>query len=260
MRENNVKKIVAAGGNVVNGWLGVPSGVTAEAMAHAGWDSLCIDMQHGLVDYQASVSMLQAISTTNVTPLVRVPWNEPGIIMKSLDAGAYGIICPMINSKEECEAFVGATRYAPQGYRSWGPVRGMIYGGPDYAKEANTTLLSIAMIETAEAVANVDAIMSVKGLDGVYVGPSDMGISMGFGPGFDPTEPKLIENFKKIAEAAKRHKIFAGIHCGSAAYAIKMIELGYQFVTILGETRLMAWAAKNAVTAVKAGKPNPNAP
>lgn len=260
MRENNVKKIAAAGGKIVNGWLGIPSSVSAEFMAHQGWDSLCIDMQHGLIDYQEAVGMLQAISTTNVTPIVRVPWNEPDMIMKALDAGAYGIICPMINTREQCEAFVGACRYAPVGYRSWGPTRGMIYGGADYAKESNSTMLAIAMIETQEGLDNVDAIMSVKGLDGVYVGPSDLGISLGFPPGFDPVEPKLLAAFDKIADAAKRHKIIAGIHCGSSAYALKMIERGYNFVTILGDIRLMAWAAKNAVTAVKAGKAAPNAP
>ena len=260
MRENNVKKIAASGGTIVNGWLGIPSAVSAEFMAHQGWDSMCIDMQHGLVDYQDAVGMLQAISTTNVTPLVRVPWNEPDMIMKALDAGAYGIICPMINTREQCEAFVGACRYAPVGYRSWGPTRGIIYGGADYAKEANKTMLTIAMIETQEGLDNVDAIMSVKGLDGVYVGPSDLGISLGFPPGFDPVEPKLLDAFSKIADAAKRHKIIAGIHCGSSAYALKMMEKGYNFVTILGDIRLMAWAAKNAVTAVKAGKAAPNAP
>ena len=260
MRENNVKKIVAGGGAVINGWLGVASSATAETMAHQGWDSLCIDMQHGLVDYQAAIGMMQAISTTGVVPLVRVPWNEPGAIMRSLDAGAYGIICPMVNSRAECEAFVGATRYAPTGYRSWGPTRGMIYGGPDYFKEANRTVLAIAMIETQQALDNLDAIMSVPGLDGVYVGPSDLGISLGFPPGFDPAEPKLIDAFGKIADAAKRHKIFAGIHCGSVAYGLKMKDRGYQFITILGEMRLMAWAAKNATTAFRAGAANPNAP
>ena len=260
MRENNVKKIIAGGGTVINGWLGVPSSVTAEFMALQGWDSLCIDLQHGLVDYQASVAMLQAISSTPVTPIVRVPWNEPGAIMKALDAGAYGVICPMINSRAECESFVGATRYAPTGHRSWGPTRGLTYGGPDYFKEANKTVMAIAMIETQKALDNVDAIMSVPGLDGVYVGPSDLGISLGFPPGFDPTEAKLIDAFGKIADAAKKHGVFAGIHCGSVAYGLKMKERGYRFITILGELRMMAWAAGNAVKAFRAGAPAPNAP
>ena len=116
MRENTLKGIWRSGGAVINGWLGIPSSVAAENMAQAGWDSLTVDLQHGLVDYSDAVRMLQAISTTSTIPLARVPWLEPGIIMKMLDAGAYGVICPMINSRAECEAFVGACRYVPQGY------------------------------------------------------------------------------------------------------------------------------------------------
>ena len=129
MRPNRVREIWQAGGAVINGWCGIPSGFSAEVMAHMGWDSLVVDMQHGIVDYQAMVSMLQGISTTAVTPMVRVPWNTPADIMKSLDAGAYGVICPMVNSRRECEAFVGACRYAPRGYRSSGPIRATLYGG-----------------------------------------------------------------------------------------------------------------------------------
>ncbi|MBL8674314.1 MAG: 2,4-dihydroxyhept-2-ene-1,7-dioic acid aldolase, partial [Rhodospirillales bacterium] len=120
MRENTVKRIWASGGAVVNGWLGIPSSVAAENMAQAGWDSLTVDLQHGLVDYQAGVGMMQAVCTTATMPLCRVPWNEAGIIMKMLDAGAMGVICPMINSRAECEAVVGACRYAPVGFRSVG--------------------------------------------------------------------------------------------------------------------------------------------
>ena len=104
MRENTVKTIWAKGGLVVNGWLSIPSSFSAEVMAHQGFDSLVVDMQHGVIDYQTAVTMLQAISTTNVMPFARVPWNDPAHIMKILDAGAYGIICPMINSRKEAEA------------------------------------------------------------------------------------------------------------------------------------------------------------
>ena len=158
MRENKVSTIWKSGGAVINGWLGIPSAVAAENMAQCGWDSLTVDLQHGLVDYQAAVGMMQAISTTGITPLARVPWNEPGIIMKLLDAGAFGIICPMINSRAEAEAFVGACRYAPVGYRSFGPVRaGWVHGG-DYFKNANQTVLAIAMIETSKAMDNLEEI------------------------------------------------------------------------------------------------------
>src|SRR5690606_12194598 len=137
MRENRIRTIWAEGGAVINAWLGIPSAWSAELMAHQGWDSLTIDMQHGVADLSDMLAMMQAISTTNAIPLVRVPWNEPGAIMRALDLGAYGIICPMINTREQCEAFVGACRYHPDGYRSMGPIRARIYGGDDYAKEAN---------------------------------------------------------------------------------------------------------------------------
>src|ERR1700761_398406 len=144
MRANRVREAWAAGRAVVNGWGGIPSGFSAELMAHIGWGSLVIDMQHGVVDYKDMLSMLQGISTTEVTPMVRVPWNDPAHIMKALDAGAYGIICPMINNRAEAEKFVGACRYAPIGYRSSGPIRATLYGGPDYHAKANDVVLPFA--------------------------------------------------------------------------------------------------------------------
>ena len=135
-RPNGVRELWQAGKPVINSWLGIPSSFSAEVMANAGWDSLVVDMQHGMIDYQMMITMLQGISTTNTTPLVRVPWNDPAHIQKSLDAGAYGIICPMINNRAEAEKFVSSMRYAPVGSRSSGPIRASLYGGPDYhAKE-----------------------------------------------------------------------------------------------------------------------------
>ena len=162
MRKNNIKKIWKDGGAAINGWLAIPSSVSAETMAHEAWDSLTIDLQHGLNDYSTSLSMLQAISTTDTVPFARVHWNEPGIIMKMLDAGTYGIICPMINSKEECEKFVKACRYAPQGYRSVGPLRASIYGCQDYIQNANNEILTMAMMESKDAVKNLDEILNGK--------------------------------------------------------------------------------------------------
>jgi len=155
-RKNSIKEIWRNGGAALNGWLHIPSSWSAEVMAHQGYDSLVVDLQHGLMNYETAVPMLQAIGTTDVMPLARVPWNEPGIIMKLLDAGAYGMICPMINTREECERFVGACRYFPDGYRSLGPTRAKVYGGADYAQHANQEVITMAMIETAEAVANAD--------------------------------------------------------------------------------------------------------
>lgn len=252
MRPNNVKKIWSEGGFVVNGWLGIPSSVSAEVMAHAPFDSVTVDMQHGMVELQAAVSMLQAISTTDKTPLARVNWNDPMPIMKVLDAGAYGVVCPMINTREEAEKFVGACRYAPEGYRSFGPPRGLLYGGPDYADKANETILTFAMIETQQAIDNLDEILSVPGLDAIYVGPSDLAISLGYKPAGDPTEPAVLDAIASIQAAASKHGVISGIHCADGAMVARMVKQGYQFCTISNDVRLMAAAAAAEVAAARA--------
>jgi 4-hydroxy-2-oxoheptanedioate aldolase len=255
VRENKVKSIWANGGAVVNGWLGIPSSVSAENMAHAGWDSLVIDMQHGLVDYSSAVPMLQAISTTATVPMARVPWNLPDLMMKILDAGAYGIVCPMINTRAQCEEFVSNCRYAPKGRRSFGPTRAILYAGADYAKYANDTIITMAMIETAEAMDNLDAILTTPGLDAIYVGPADLGLSLVGIPSADPTNETTVGAIKTIVEACKRHKIVAGIHCFAPAYAKEMIKLGYQLVTLASDNALLANMAKSTVAQMREGMP-----
>src|SRR5215471_1075285 len=260
MRENRIRRIWAEGGNVVNGWLAIPSPVSAELMAHIGWDSLCIDLQHGAIDYQVAVTMLQAISTTETVPLVRVPWNDPAIIGKLLDAGAYGVICPMVNSRAEAEAFVGACRYAPQGYRSVGPLRATLYGGADYVAQANKTILTLAMIETRQAMANLEEILATPGLDAVYVGPSDLSVSMGENAGFDPEFPEVLAAILKVAPAAKKHGVVAGIHVGSVAYGKRMFDAGYRFVSYLSDFRFLQWIVSRSIPAMRAGTPGGNVP
>src|SRR5438132_12756475 len=139
MRENRIRSIWKGGVAVLNGWLAIPTAFSAETMAHQGWDSLTIDLQHGVVDYQAAINMLTAISTTETVPVVRVPWLEPGILMKTLDAGAYGVICPMVNSRVDAQRLVACTHYAPRGTRSFGPGRAPLYGRPRYPQHANDT-------------------------------------------------------------------------------------------------------------------------
>src|SRR3954467_12623556 len=165
-RANRIREIWAGGKAVINSWCGIPSSFSAEVMASMGWDSLVVDMQHGMIDYQMMVTMLQGISTTNVVPLVRVPWNDPAHIQKALDAGAYGIVCPMVNNRAEAEKFVGSMRYAPLGSRSSGPIRASIYGGADYHMKANDIVLAFGMIETQEALEKPDGILSGQGPQG----------------------------------------------------------------------------------------------
>ena len=195
--------------------------------------------------------MLQAISTTSTTPFVRVPWNEPGIIMKMLDLGVIGIIAPMINTKEDCEKFVSYCRYPPLGQRSFGPMRAQLNYGPDYYENANNTIISLAMLETSEAIENFEQILSVPNLDGVYVGPADMSISYGLKPKFDVKEDPIYSNIKLIAKKAQEHNKIAGIHNGTINYAKEMIALGYQFVTVSSDFRAMSSYAKNIIDEMK---------
>ena len=251
MRENTLKSIWARGEAVINGWLAIPSAFSAEVMAHQGFDSLTVDMQHGVVDYQTAVTMLQAISTTPTIPLARVPWLDPGSIMKILDAGVYGVICPMINTREQAETLVRACRYPPIGYRSYGPVRASIYAGPDYGDRANQDILVIPMIETQEALKNLDDILSVPGVDAVYVGPADMSLALGCRPRLDQTDPPVVEAQQKVVAACKRHGVVAGIHNNTTAYALKMIADGFQFVTIASDSRFLAAKASEETAALR---------
>jgi 4-hydroxy-2-oxoheptanedioate aldolase len=253
MRENTLRSLWKEGKAAVNGWCAIPSSFSAETMAHQGWDTVTVDMQHGVIDYQVAVTMLQGISTTAAVPLVRVPWLEPGILGKVLDAGAYGVICPMINNRAEAERLVAACRYPPKGSRSFGPIRALLYGGADYAKHANDTVVVFAMIETRDALNNLDEILSVPGLDAIYVGPADLSNALGCTPTFDQTEKSVVEAIDFIVSKAKQHKVFAGIHNGTPEYALKMIEKGFQFVTIASDARLMVAKATEVIGKMRAG-------
>jgi len=253
MRPNRLREIWANGGAVVNGWLAIPNSFSAETMAHQGWDSLTIDLQHGVIDYSNMVPMLQAVSTTDTVPVVRVPWLEPGILMKALDAGAYGVICPMVNTRADAEKLVAYTHYAPRGTRSFGPVRALLYGGADYPRHANDTIVTFAMIETAQALDNLDDILSTPGLDAIYIGPSDLSLALGCNPTFDELDPKAADAVQHILARAKAHKVVAGIHNGSPEAALKRIAMGFQFVTVSSDTRLLAAGAQQMVQAMRAG-------
>ena len=252
MRENRLRALWKSGGAAVNGWLAIPNGFATEVMAHQGWDTLTIDVQHGVVDYQAMVQMLQAISTTETVPVVRVPWLEPGILMKTLDAGAYGVICPMVNTREDAQKLVAWTSYAPRGVRSFGPVRALYYGGADYPQHANDTIVRFAMIETAQALDNLDDILSVEGLDAIYIGPSDLSLSLGCTPTFDDLDPKAAQAVDYILERAKAHGVVAGIHNGRTDVALARIAKGFQFVTISSDARLLAAGSQQILGAMRA--------
>ncbi len=253
MRENRLRTLWGQDKAAINGWLAVPNGFSAEVMAHQGWDTLTIDLQHGVVDYAQMLSMLQAISTTPTVPLVRVPWLEPGIIMKTLDAGAYGVICPMISTREEAQRLVAYTHYAPMGTRSFGPVRATLYGGADYPSEANKTIVAFAMIETAQALDNLDAILSVEGLDAIYIGPSDLSLALGCKPVFDDVEPKVAQAIDHIVERARAHGVQAGVHNGRPDVALARIAKGFRFVTVASDARILAAGSQDLLSAMRKG-------
>lgn len=251
MRKNRLREIWAAGGAVINGWLAISSTFSAETMAHQGWDSLTVDLQHGVVDYETAVNMLTAISTTETVPVVRVPWQDPGILMKMLDAGAYGVICPMINSAEEAERLVAATHYPPRGNRSFGPVRALLYAGQDYPAHANDTIVSFAMIETRQGLDNLEEILRVDGLEAIYIGPSDLSLALGCAPTFDDVAPPVSEAIDLILAKCREHGVVAGIHNGTPEFALKRIEKGFQFVTIASDARLMAAGAQRVLAQMR---------
>jgi 4-hydroxy-2-oxoheptanedioate aldolase len=257
---NKLKARLAAGKAAVNGWLAIPSGFSAEVMAQCGWDSVTVDMQHGVQDYQSMVQCFQAMQAHPITPLVRVPWNEPGIIGKVLDGGAMGVVCPMVNTAAEAKALTDACMYPPLGKRSNGPIRAAMYGeASSYQATANNEILVIPMIETQAGVDNIDEILSVPGISGIYIGPSDLGLSLGMIPILDREEPVILGIYEKLLASCKKHGKWAGLHNGTAAYAGRMIQMGFQLTTIANDSGLMARAAREAVTATrKAGGPAAN--
>ena len=253
MRENRLRTLWAAGKPVINGWLHSPSTWSAEVMAHAGWDSLVVDMQHGMMGMETAIQMLQAISTTATVPMARVNWNTPGDIMRLLDAGAYGVICPMIETRAECEAFVGACRFPPLGYRSLGPTRARIYAGADYAEHANDTVIALAMIETQAGFDNRDEIMCVPGLDGVFVGIGDLRLSMTGKAGLVSDDATVDAALDAILESARRHGIKAGLFSADTEHALDMLGRGYDLVTVMNDTSLMASAAERVIGRLRGG-------
>jgi 4-hydroxy-2-oxoheptanedioate aldolase len=242
---NKVAQIWASGKAVVNGWLAIPSGFSAEVIAQCGFDSVTVDMQHGVQDYQSMVACFQAMQAHPITPMVRVPWNEPGIIGKALDGGAYGVICPMINTKKEAEAFISYCKYPPQGSRSNGPIRAAMYGAVSaYQGTANTETLAIPMIETKTAIKNLEAILDVEGVAGVYIGPSDLGLSYGLPAKLDRSEPEILKIYDKILKECDKRGIYPGIHTSGGADAANCIKRGFKLVTLANDSGLMAMAAK----------------
>lgn len=252
MHDNPLRARFERGDAVLNGWLTLPSAVSAEAMAHAGFDSVTVDLQHGPIGFDTALAMLQAISGAPAVPLVRAPWNDPAAIMRLLDAGAWGVICPMVNSREECERFVAACRYPPQGGRSWGPTRAALALDGYDPEAANRGVLAFAMVETAAALEQLDAIVATPGLDGVYVGPADMTYSLGGGAGVDFDWPPLADAVARIEAACRARGLVAGVHTGRPADAERLLAAGYRLVTVDSD---LAYLTRGAAAVVERMRP-----
>src|ERR1700752_495699 len=237
---------------VTIGWLSVSHGFTAEGMGRQGFDALVVDMQHGLTDMNDVWPMLQAISQTDTVPVVRVPWNEPSTIMKALDLGAYGIIVPLVNTAAEAAMAVAACRYPPVGMRSNGPVRAVHYGGADYVAHANDEIVIMAMIETKEGLANLDAICATPGLDAVYIGPADLSFALGLAPRGANPDPLHLATCDKIRAAAHQAGIKCVMHCAGAAFAAGAVKRGFDMVMLTSDLAAMIAGARKQLDDLKA--------
>lgn len=254
MRPNLVKRKLRAGEPAIGTFLGLGSPLGAEQLAHAGFDWLLIDQEHGAIDAPLLQSLLQAISTTDTVPLVRVPWNRGDWIKRALDAGAYGVMVPMVNTREDAEAAVRATRYPPQGDRSIGGARTRLYGGPDYVEQANEEIFLVVQIEHRDAVRNAREILSVPGIDAYFIGPGDLCSSLGLPNTWEPDFPEFWAACDEVARVAKELGVPAGIHA-SPGRAVGMIERGYRFVAVGYDVSYLAGGAAAAVQAVRAKIP-----
>lgn len=240
------------GATTLGAWLYLREPLLAEAAGQTGYDYVCIDMQHGLASYADAAAMLQGLGRSTAAPLVRVPWNEPGIIGRVLDAGALGVIIPMVNSAEEAARAVAACRYAPAGARSFGPLTAMIRHGFRYPEIANEQVACIPMIETLEAVERIDEILAVPGIDAVYVGPSDLSMTMGLPPLADHDDARFRQALATIVDACARHGIVAGVHASPALakarakQGFRMITVGYDQAPVMAALRADLASSRSA--------------
>ena len=253
MRENTVKAKWRRGEVAFGAWLTIGNSYSAELVAHQGFDWVCIDMQHGIIDFQMAVEMLQAIGSTRSMPFVRVPSNDFAAIGRVLDAGAMGIIVPMVNSVAEARQVVAACRYYPEGARSYGATRAGLYAGSDYFAHANEEIACIPMIETRQAVEALDDILAVPGIDAAYVGPADMSITMGLSPRSD-NGGAFEEARVRIAQACLARGIAPGIHA-NAALAERHLAAGYRMITISSDVPSV-WSGQAPRTCARRAAPS----
>ena len=246
---NALKEKWASGGTALGAWLMLREPLVAESASLAGFDYVNLDMQHGLLSFEDVVTMLYATARTPTTPVVRVPWNEPGIIGRVLDAGAYGVIIPMVNTAAEARAAVSACRYAPRGARSMGPMGVSARSARDgYYGSANDNVACIPMIETKQAVENIDEILAVPGIDAIYIGPADLSLTYGLDPRVDQEDATWNAALKTVVDACARHGVVPGIHA-SAELAAKRHATGFRMITVGFDTSVFTTIRSELKTA-----------
>lgn len=247
MRPNKLRGLVADRAPILCGWLSIPSSYLAEGAGHSGYDCVAVDLQHGMIGFESAVGMLQAVSATPAVPIVRAPALEAHAIMHLLDAGAYGVICPMVSTADDVRELLSACRYPPVGKRSFGPARGKLYGGADYFDHADEAVMAIPMIETAEALANIDEILAVPGLDMIYIGPNDLALELGERPSAETEDSKTAKAIAHILAQATKANIPVGIFCASPELARQRLAEGFIMVTPGNDFALATNAMASAV-------------
>lgn len=243
------------GETTLGGWCVIPSPFSSELIGRAGFDWVCIDTQHGLIGYDGMLPMLQAVSATGTPAFVRVRWNEPAEIMKALDAGAQGVIVPLVNSADDAREAVGACRYPPQGHRSWGPTRAALQVSGYGTESANRAVVCVVMIETPEAVAALDEILTVPGVDGVFVGPNDLAVTHGMKPDATASAPEHRRLIETILAACDRHHLIAGIQCGGPETGIRWRDAGFRMLSVDNDALFVRTRAAQVLEAVRGTKP-----
>ena len=247
-----VRRRWAAGEVAFNAWCTFPGVASATILANVGFDAVTVDLQHGEHATAGLGEAVEAVERAGVVPFVRLPWNDPANIMRALDLGARGLICPMVNSAEEAEAFVGYCRYPPFGRRSYGPVRSAFGTAREQTEAANAAVLAFAQIETAEGWADVEAICATEGLDGVYVGPADLSLTLGFKGFADLAAAEMHEALTRIVASASSAGIVPGIHSPIADQAIEMARAGFRFVGAAGDRELLGSSGAESLARVRA--------
>ncbi|MCR3743992.1 4-hydroxy-2-oxoheptanedioate aldolase [Actinomadura glauciflava] len=251
MRDNRLKELFGAGETVVNAWVSADSAYLAETLSHAGFDSVTVDLQHGMFGLDGAVRLLQAVSAGPAVPLARTPALDAAVIGKLLDAGAYGIICPAVDDPVQAARFVAMCRYPPAGVRSYGPARANLAQVPGYVGRADAQILTWAMIESRAALDAVEEIASTPGLDGVFVGPNDLALALGVEPGLAVPPPEVEAALARIAGAAHAAGRIAGAFALGTEAALRLTGQGYDFVTPGGDMAILRRAAAEAVAAVR---------